>query len=93
MSGKPNFGKKGLSPLIATVLLLVFALVLGAITMNLGKSYVGSSIKEKDIFASAIVINPKEVTEPLQKLQIRYITGDISKEEYLQMEKELLGKS
>jgi flagellin-like protein len=32
--------KKGVSPLIATILLIVFSLILGTITMNLGKAYI-----------------------------------------------------
>lgn len=32
--------KKAISPLVATVLLIVFSLVLGTITMNLGKAYI-----------------------------------------------------
>lgn len=35
-----NFGKRGVSPLIATVLLIAFAVALGAVVMNWGKSYV-----------------------------------------------------
>jgi flagellin-like protein len=32
--------KKAISPLVATVLLIVFSLILGTITMNLGKAYI-----------------------------------------------------
>ncbi len=34
------FNKKGVSPLIATVLLIAFAVALGAVVMNWGRSYV-----------------------------------------------------
>ena len=32
--------KRAVSPLIATILLIVFSLILGTITMNLGKAYI-----------------------------------------------------
>jgi len=32
--------KKGVSPLVATILLIVFSLILGTVTMNLGKAYI-----------------------------------------------------
>jgi flagellin-like protein len=32
--------KKAVSPLVATVLLIVFSLILGTITMNIGKAYI-----------------------------------------------------
>ncbi len=32
--------KKGVSPLIATILLIIVSLVLGTITMNIGKAYI-----------------------------------------------------
>lgn len=35
-----RLGKKGISPLIATVLLIAFAVALGAVVMNWGRSYV-----------------------------------------------------
>jgi hypothetical protein len=41
--------KKAISPLVATVLLIIFSLILGTITMNLGKAYIegiGSETKQ-----------------------------------------------
>ena len=35
-----NLKKRAVSPLVATVLLIVFSLILGTITMNLGKAYI-----------------------------------------------------
>ena len=32
--------KKAVSPLVATLLLIVFSLILGTVTMNLGKAYI-----------------------------------------------------
>ena len=34
-----SLGKKAVSPLVATILLIVFAMVLGIIVMNVGGSY------------------------------------------------------
>ncbi|MBN1386500.1 hypothetical protein JW968_06015 [Candidatus Woesearchaeota archaeon] len=41
--------KRGISPLIATVLLIAFAIALGAIVMNWGRQYTKSSIERTDI--------------------------------------------
>jgi flagellin-like protein len=40
MFGRRILSKKGVSPLIATVLLIAFAVALGAVVMNWGKGYV-----------------------------------------------------
>jgi flagellin-like protein len=80
---------KALSPLMATIILVLFALVIGTITMNLGKDYV-DTIGEEETSQSAIVINMQDVDTPLKQLQIKYITDQISKEEYLTQEKTLI---
>lgn len=84
--------RKALSPLIATILLVVFALLIGTITMNWGRSYV-EKIKEEpkvDFFESSVVINIKDIDTPLKELQIQYITGRITRTEYIEKEKELI---
>ncbi len=87
--------KRALSPLIATILLVVFALVIGTITMNWGRSYV-EKIKEEpvgvgaDVFDSAVIISIKDIDTPLKELQIDYITGKISEQEYIEKEKTLI---
>ena len=80
---------KALSPLMATIILVLFALVICTITMNLGKDYV-DTIGEEETSQSAIVINMQDVDTPLKQLQIKYITDQISKEEYLTQEKTLI---
>ena len=40
--------KKALSPLMATIILVLFALVIGTITMNLGKDYVNDIGETKE---------------------------------------------
>ena len=83
--------KKALSPLIATILLVVFALVIGTISMNWGKSYVEKLQEEpKQQIESAIIISIKDIDTPLKELQIQYITGKITKEEYIQKERPLI---
>lgn len=89
----PLRSKRAISPLVATMLLVVFALVIGTITMNWGRSYVEKMKEEpevKDVFESAIIISIKDINTPLKELQINYITGKITEEEYFEREKVLL---
>ncbi len=88
--------RRGLSPLIATVLLVVFALVIGTITMNWGKSYVDKIKDEPSVeeaistIDSAVIISIKDLNTPLKELQLQHITGKITQQEYLEKEKELV---
>ena len=85
--------KKALSPLMATILLVVFALVIGMVTMNLGKGYVEETEHEtgEGDGRGSVVINVDDVLEDeLKELQLRYINGQISREEYLEQEKEIV---
>ncbi len=86
--------KRGISPLVATLLLVAFSLLIGAITMTWGKSYVEKIQQPKkeslDAFKSAIIIGFEQIDESLRGIQIEYITGRITREEYLQKEKALL---
>lgn len=92
----PLGNRRALSPLIATVLLVVFALVIGTITMNWGKSYVdnisGESLIEEKIgtLDSAVIISIKDVDTPLKELQLQHITGKMTEQEYIEKEKELI---
>lgn len=85
--------RRAISPLVATMLLVVFALVIGTITMNWGRSYVEKMKEEpevKDVFESAIIISIKDIDTPLKELQLSHIMGKITKEEYIEKEKTLL---
>ena len=85
--------KRALSPLVATMLLVVFALVIGTITMNWGRSYVEKMKEEpevKEFVDSAVVISIKDLDTPLKKLQLNHITGIITQEEYIEQERSLL---
>lgn len=80
---------KGLSPLTATVFLVVFAIALGVVVMGLGKSYVETvddeAVKQVTEFC---VTSP--VSDPLAMLQMDYISGKIDQETYLLKEKEII---
>lgn len=41
-----SLGKKAVSPLVATMLLIVFAMVLGIVVMNVGASYIALEEEE-----------------------------------------------
>lgn len=86
--------KKALSPLVATILLVVFALIIGTATMSWGKNYVGNIPEEEDTqVGSSYVISRDDVKDsPLKKLQISYIYGDITLNEYLDREKVIVEK-
>ena len=86
--------KRGLSPLIATILLVIFALIIGTATMTWGKNYVGEVPEEQSSrIGSSYVISKNEVnSDPLKKLQISYIYDQITLEEYLRQEKEIISK-
>lgn len=82
--------KKGISPLVATGLLLIFALIIGTITMSWGKNYIeGIAEKKEQGFEDKVVIDLNKVDSPLKQLQLDYITGKINEEEYKEREKEL----
>ena len=88
-------GKKGLSPMAATSLLVIFALILGTITMGFGRDYVDKinvkteRLKVKEISPEGTSISVVNQQDPLAQLQVQYLTGKISKEEYLRREKEI----
>jgi len=86
--------KRGISPLVATLLLVAFSLVVGAITMTWGKSYVEKIQEPKreslDAFKSAVIIGFEQIDDPLKEIQVKYVSGRITREEYLQKEQELL---
>ena len=79
--------KKALTPLMATILLLVFALVIGTITMNWGKNYV-DTLAEDSIDSKELTIS--HIDEGIVKNVMRdYLDGKITKQEYDEKVKEL----
>ncbi len=79
---------------MATLLLVIFAVLVGAVTMSWGKNYVEDIEHKEPVekLESAIIISIKDIDTPLKDIQIKYITGQISEEEYLEQEKELIKK-
>ena len=77
-----RISKKALTPLMATVLLLTFALIIGTITMNVGKGYI-DRLADEDTASSVVVISQEEVANnPTKELMVQYLDGKITKEEY-----------
>lgn len=79
-----RMNKRGISPLIATILLVAFAVALGAVVMSWT-----SGVEAEPGETSTCVIKSIP-SDPLQQLMISYIKGDISKQEYLTREKQLI---
>ena len=87
--------KKGISPLVATLLLVAFALVIGAVTMTWGRNYI-EKVQEQpkkdalDALKGAFIIGIEQLDDPLKSIQLQYITGKLTREQYLQREQELV---
>ncbi len=71
IKNKKVFNKKGISPLIATVLLILFAVTLGVIIMNWGKSY-----SEDQIEAATKKSNEELECELYIDLAVKEIAGE-----------------
>jgi len=80
---------KGLTPLVATVSLVLLSLIIGTITMNFGKTYV-QELSGEDSLKGTVVIDLGSVDTELKELQLKHITGSITEEEYLEKEKQLI---
>ena len=88
--------KKALSPLVATVLLVIFSLAIGTITMNWGKNYVEKiNLQEQkdEPRTGTLIVNYRDIDTELKELQIRHILGEISQSQYLEQEARLIGRS
>jgi len=80
-----------LSPKTATILLIIVSLLIGTITMNLGSDYLKvSETNSKQAAKLECVYVDATNLDDLKNIQIDHISGRISKEEYLQKEKEIL---
>jgi len=71
--------KKAISPLMSTLLLVVFAILLGSLVMSWGKGYM-TSIGEKPADNAV-----SETCNPADQLQIRFINGEITEQQYADM--------
>lgn len=81
--------RKALSPLIATIMLVVFALIIGTATMKWGESFVKASepVQQEQVLTAGnkIIV----VDTPLKQLQLRFLYGEITEDEYLAEEKKI----
>ncbi|MBI2128673.1 hypothetical protein HYU07_00390 [Candidatus Woesearchaeota archaeon] len=83
--------KRALSPLIATVLLIAFAIALGAIVMSLGKNYIQSISTDLQPTQAAEICKTAATGDSLKDLQIQYINNKISRSDYISREKSIIG--
>jgi hypothetical protein len=93
---KLEMNKKALSPLVATVLLVIFSLAIGTITMNWGKNYVEKinlQEQKEEPRTGTLIVNYRDIDTELKELQIRHILGEISQSQYLEQEARLIGRS
>ncbi len=79
---------KALSPLAATTLLVIAALIIGTVTMSIANNY--ASVAPDEGPSASLIISLDNVDTPLKELQIKYITGKIGLQEYLQQEQQIL---
>lgn len=86
--------KKAMSPLIATMLLVVFALIIGTATMSWGRNYV-ETLPDENVDSqegATLVISYDRIDNPLKELQIKYIIGNVDLEEYLQKQDKIVSE-
>tara|TARA_Y100000310_G_scaffold345304_1_gene463559 strand:- start:3422 stop:3673 length:252 start_codon:yes stop_codon:yes gene_type:complete len=79
--------KKGLTPGVATIILIIFALLLGSLVMAFGEDYV-DAVPNSGPKKSTVCV--KVSKDPLKVLQVEYLNGKISKTQYLAREKQLI---
>ena len=89
--------KKGLSPLVATIILVVFALVIGTAVMTWGDRFVRQSEIPDETAeippSSYIMISYADIgNNALKRLQIEYITDQIDLDEYLSEEQDRISQ-
>lgn len=77
--------KKGVTPLMITIVLIGFAVAVGSIIMSLGKDYV-QEIPDTETSQQNNVVCVGTAGEPLKDLMVKYINDEITVEQYLQGE-------
>lgn len=80
--------KKVMSPLVATIILLVCAILLGTVVMNWGRDYINDLTNIEPIATSPVT--PVDVRaictdDPFIILQTRYVKGEITTAKYLEI--------
>lgn len=76
--------KRGISPLIATIMLLAFAIALGSIVMTWGKDLIESAANEP---------TAEVLEDSLAILQKCVDTGSINQDEFTQISSNLFGET
>ena len=74
--------KKAVSPLVATLLLVVFAIALGSVVMSWGKAYVESATE-----VSEVSIKDVEKVSIFEELDQRLAKGEITQAQYDELKK------
>ncbi len=82
--------KKALSPLVATILLVAFALVIGTATMSWGRNYV--SEEDIDTKGRLECFDKSLVDNELKDLQLEYIVGEITLDQYIEKQQPIVEK-
>jgi len=80
--------KKVMSPLVATIILLACAIVLGTVVMNWGREYIDDLTQIEPAASSSITpVDVQQICteDPLIILQTRYARGDITTNKYLEI--------
>ena len=78
--------KRALSPLVATVMLVVFALLVGTLTM----SWANATVKLPEDIPSTVTVTLYHIDTPLKQLQLDYLSGKITLDQYLERERTIL---
>ena len=76
------FQRESISPLKATILLIVFAFVVGTLIMTFIKDNV-MLIPEEEYAVESIDLCNNEFNEPLKVMIVKYLKDEISKEDFL----------
>lgn len=80
--------------MMATIVLVAFALAIGTITMNWGKNYVENLGEDNSVNeVISVELNPEDPQSAIKQLQLEYLSGTIDLQEYIEKEKELLRPS
>tara|TARA_B100000315_G_C14369616_1_gene492353 strand:+ start:266 stop:520 length:255 start_codon:yes stop_codon:yes gene_type:complete len=80
---------RGLSPLVATITLIVLAILLGALVMAFSEDFV-ETIPDESEKPKSSTICIRSSQDPLKNLQVEFLEGKISRGEYLTRERLLL---
>ncbi len=74
--------------MIATVVLLVFAVLMGALVMTVGEELVQDIPDQKPSSSTVCLKEPRG--DPLKTLQVQFLNGKISRSEYIAKERALI---